>query len=120
MNTEDPVLLTGQHSELDDDCACPDKAFLLTFDQSPSEAIDHDCACPDGTLGLTAVSPTFTSLTFTQAPAHAQPLPNNHHLVFSPYAPGGPSVLNQAAWERWQAFATPQPRSQAIDRKSVV
>jgi hypothetical protein len=32
MNTQHPILLTGQLDERDDDCACPDKAFLLTFD----------------------------------------------------------------------------------------
>ncbi|MBK7917531.1 MAG: SPASM domain-containing protein [Chloroflexi bacterium] len=115
MNTQPPILLTGQPLERDDDCACPDKAFLLVFDQVQSDALDHDCACPDGVMGLTAVSTLLPTPTFTQTSAHSQRLPNNHYLVFIPYVPGGPSVLNQAAWERWQAFATPQPGNQAID-----
>jgi uncharacterized protein len=114
MNRQSPILLASQLHECDDDCACPDKAFLLIFD-GESDARDHDCACPDGVLGLAAVSSPHVFPTFTQIPAHTQPLPNSHHLVFSPFAPSGPSVLNQAAWERWQAFATPQPGSQTID-----
>ncbi len=33
MNSQHPILLIGQLDECDDDCACPDKAFLLTFDK---------------------------------------------------------------------------------------
>ncbi|MCI0399284.1 MAG: radical SAM protein [Chloroflexi bacterium] len=38
-------------------------------------------------------------------------------MAFSPYAPAGPSVLDPAAWERWQSFSQPQPLSQEIDRR---
>ena len=114
MNSQQPILLTSQPDERDDDCACPDKAFLLTFDTLLQET-DADCACSDGVMGLTAVS-SPTSFAYTQTPAtHTAPLPNGFHLVFSPFAPGGPSVLNQTAWEHWQTFAIPQHSSQAID-----
>lgn len=114
MNTQHPILLTGQFNEHDDDCACPDKAFLLVFDQARIGEIDHDCACPDGALGLTAVSQSLSPL-FMQATAHTQPLPNGFHLAYSPYAPAGPSVLNQIAWDRWQQFKTAQPLHDPID-----
>lgn len=115
MNTQTPILLTGQEYERDDDCACPDKAFLLVFAPGSSQEVDHDCACPDGTLGLTAVPPSPTLPLHTQTRAHTTPLPNGFHLAFSPYAPGGPSVLNPTAWRRWQEFAIPKPLSQEID-----
>ncbi len=114
MNTQTPILLTGQEYERDDDCACPDKAFLLVFAPGSSQEVDHDCACPDGVIGLTAVSLPCPPI-YTKTLAHTTPLPNGFHLAFSPYAPGGPSVLNPAAWQRWQEFAAPQPLSQEID-----
>ncbi|MCA9932664.1 MAG: SPASM domain-containing protein [Ardenticatenaceae bacterium] len=115
MNTQRPILLTGQFNDRDDDCACPDKAFLLVFEQGESSEMDHDCACPDGAMGLTAVPTTPFIPHFTQTTAHTQPLPGDNHLAYSPYAPGGPSVLNQEAWQRWQQFATPQPLRDPID-----
>lgn len=115
MNTQNPILLTGHFNDRDDDCACPDKAFLLVFAQGESGEMDHDCACPDGAMGLTAVPTTPLIPHFTQTAAHTQPLPGNNYLAYSPYAPGGPSVLNQAAWQRWQQFATPQPLRNPID-----
>lgn len=115
MNTQPPILLTGQAHERDDDCACPDRPFLLVFAPESSQEVDHDCACPDSVLGLTAVS--LPTPLYTQTAAHIQPLPHNFHLAYSPYAPGGPSVLNAAAWQRWQQFSAPQPLREAIDHE---
>lgn len=141
MRTLDhPFILTGSVSDRDDDCACPDRPFLLHFDYAGGD-VDTDCACPDQPFSLTAdlasgenvecdcdcdcacadgtitaVSPAPSQTTYTQsASTHTTPLPHDFHLAFSPYAPGGPSVLNPAAWERWRAFAAPQPLEQAID-----
>ena len=64
---------------------------------------------------LSAMRRTFSSRTPPLASSSGRPSPQNFHLAFSPYTPGGPSVLNPAAWQRWQAFASPQPLNQEID-----
>lgn len=112
-----PILLTEKQRVLDDDCACPDKAFLLNFGYQ-NRALDSDCACPDGVFGINhGRHPTHT---YTITPnTFTQPLPNNMQLVYSPFAPGGPSVLNETAWERWQAFQSPRPLDQSIDQELV-
>lgn len=93
MNTQPALLVAGPSLERDDDCACPDRAFAL--DLQPS-----------------------SGLLFAQAShVHTDALPYGFQLAFSPYAPDGPSVLNPAAWERWQSFGAPQPLSQPIDRE---
>jgi uncharacterized protein len=115
MNTHIPILLTGQLDQRDNDCACPDKAFLLVFDQGENDKIEHDCACSDGALQLETVSPSAAS--FTQASVHTQPLPGGNYLVYSPYSPVGPSVLNRAAWQRWQQFSDAQLLAEPIDHK---
>lgn len=112
MYSNIPLLLTQSQLEQDDDCACPDKAF----DYATTE-VDTDCACPDKGWGLTAVShhtavpPLFTTASHT----HSQDLTPEHILVYSPHAPGGPTVLNRTAHDRWQAFRQPQPLQQEID-----
>lgn len=115
MNTQHPILLTGQFDEHDDDCACPDKAFLLVFERGQNDKIEHDCACSDGALQLETTLPGAAA--FTQAAVHTQTLPGDNHLVYSPYAPVGPSVLNQAAWQRWQQFSDGQSLAEPIDHK---
>ncbi len=113
MSSQFPLLLTQPQIEQDDDCACPDKAFVLAFDYANSE-VDTDCACPDRGWGIGMES--HNSASFTATPhVHAQHLTPEHTLLYSPYAPGGPSVLNQAAYARWQAFGYAQPLQQEID-----
>ncbi len=94
MSDVTPIILSGTRHELDDDCACPDGAFgfALPFESKAN------------TYEQTAV-------------IHHQTLPDNFHLVLSPYTPDGPSVLNQAAWERWQAFQQPQSLTDTIDQQ---
>ncbi|GAB4579066.1 MAG: hypothetical protein Fur0022_18040 [Anaerolineales bacterium] len=117
MASAHPLILTAPSSiERDDDCACPDKAFLLSFKADTEEDASHDCACPDGhALPLHSPS-THTHFTHT-AQTHTTPLPHGFWLAFSPYTPSGPSVLNQAAWERWQLFQTPRPLRDTIDHQ---
>lgn len=115
MYSHTPLLLTQPQIEQDDDCACPDKAFVLAFGYAATD-MDTDCACPDRGRGITPTSPTAVPLPFTTANhTHSQPLTAVHTLLYSPFAPGGPSVLNQAAHERWQAFRQPQLLQQEID-----
>lgn len=108
-----PLFLIGSPEYHDDDCACPDKAFLLTFDYGDN-TVDTDCACPDHAFHLR--HPARHTEYFMMMPdVHTQLLTSGYHLVFSPYAPSGPGVLNQAGWERWQQFQSPQPLGQDID-----
>lgn len=113
-HAEQPCVLTGRLLEIDNDCACPDKGFALHF--GPGDAlINHDCACADTAFGLQheiAQPPAI----YTQNPTiYTTLLSNDCHLVMSPFAPGGPSVLNDAAWQRWQEFARPQLANHPID-----
>lgn len=113
MNSSRPILITGQHHQPDDDCACPDKALLITFNGNDIEEIDNDCACPDGAFRLVTIATPQPS--FRQTAIHTEVLPHGFHLAYSPYAPGGPSVLNAAAWQRWHHFVSPQPITEPID-----
>lgn len=114
MATDPPIILTGLPMDHEDDCACPDRAFSLTFDGLPIE-LEQDCACPDKAFALDYLS--AHNLAFVQTHnVHTAELPHDFRLAFSPYAPLGPSVLNPAAWTRWQAFVEPQPLSEEVDR----
>lgn len=113
MRFEAPFILTGSLVERNDDCACPDKAFVLAFDSTLTE-LDQDCACPDKAFTLSY--PVGSSQVFAQTDdVHTAQLPHDFHLAFSPCAPAGPSVLNPAAWERWQSFASPQFLTEEVD-----
>ncbi len=107
------LIFTGSYAQSENDCACPDKAFHLHF-APVSKANDHDCACPD--VGFVSMLLETESAPYMQtAVSHTTPLHNGFHLVFSPFAPGGPSILNSATWERWQDFAQPRPIDKQID-----
>lgn len=116
MNSFHPLLLTQPQLQLDDDCACPDKAFTLLFDPVVSE-IDNDCACPDKAFTLTATAVPATTHFTAVANVHTQPLTPEYQLAYSPYATDGPAVLNQAAWQRWQQFQHPRPLQHPIDHQ---
>ena len=113
MRGNQPCIFTGLPDRQDDDCACPDKAFVLTFKEPAS--CENDCACPDHGLALTYK--TNKPGRFAQArDIHSITLPAGFHLIFSPFAPAGPSILNHTAWQRWLSFSTPQPLSEKIDQ----
>ena len=99
---DSPLLLVGDFSanavnqipELDCDCACSTTPFQVSFGENL-------------TRSFAAVADTYTT-----------PLSPDFHLVFSPFAPGGPSVLNATGWQRYQDFVQhPQPLTQAFDRQ---
>lgn len=107
------IILISDVIEYDEDCACPDGAMILTYEDQ-ADPVENDCACAETPFTLTAK--VETSSAFVQTPdTYTTDLPQGFRLAFSPYAPGGPSVLNAAAWERWQAFAQPLPLTQPID-----
>lgn len=113
--TNRPLVLAARSVERDDDCACPDRAFVLSFDGVEPET-DYDCACA-GSIGSREPA-RVVNAPYAQLPGVlTDALPQGCHLAFSPYAPDGPAVLNDAAWARWQDFQRPQPLSQPVDQQ---
>lgn len=106
-----PIILTSKHLALEDDCACPDSPLIFTDTQ---DSFENDCACPT-MEGANSVQSSEDLLYKQTADVYIDSLPQNFRLAFSPYAPGGPSVLNTQAWERWQSFKQPQPLTQPAD-----
>lgn len=80
-------------------------APLLFASSVNSETADCDCACPEAPFQIAADRPSESRFT-TLADTLTLPLTAEFHLAFSPLAPSGPSVLNQSAWARYQAFQT--------------
>jgi uncharacterized protein len=106
------VILTGRQTEKNDDCACPDRAFILTFDFADGQ--ENDCACPDTLVATT--SSTGANARFHQVrELYREQIWDGFWLVLSPYAPHGPCVLSEEAWKRLQDFALPGPLSQPVD-----
>jgi uncharacterized protein len=113
MPKPQPIVLTGHSAEHEDDCACPDRAFDLTFDAVGND-VETDCACATNVPLFTR--PIDSGSDFVQTThVHTQVLAEDFHLIFSPYAPSGPSVLNATAWTRWQSFTAPQPLVEEVD-----
>ncbi len=106
-----PLLLTDSQSVREDDCACPESPRLFTTEQT--HLFENDCACPHPSQHTTvpSIAPCYKQAT----PIYSETLNGEFALLFSAYAPQGPSVVNRSAWERWQEFARPQPLSQPID-----
>ncbi len=107
-----PLLLTaGQQTVLEDDCACAPAGVLISSQTSIAE---QDCACaPETQVKDFSLQPL---LFYRQADeVWNEVLHRNFRVMFSPYAPQGPCVINHTAWKRWQEFRTPRPLSQSID-----
>jgi uncharacterized protein len=112
-----PLILTVPISPGEDDCACASQAARLVLSQADDPLFEQDCACagraawPGLHLSQADAGRAYqqTGGVFTAA------LPGGYTLAFSPLAPGGPAALNPAAWQRWQAFARPQPAGQPGD-----
>ena len=82
----------------------PSWPILLSSDAGETGC--HDCACPDQLLML-ASSATDRALPHVRtSDVYTAPLPRGFHVVMSPSASAGPSILNRDGWERWQSFAT--------------
>lgn len=108
---EMPLLLASFTDRLEDDCACPESPSLWQAEYEIP--VDNDCACPY------LISPSQSLLTgglYRQAEqVYEDDLPGGFYLLYSPFSPLGPVVVNRAARERWQTFARPQPLSARID-----
>ena len=111
-----PILLVGETSLHEEDCACPDHGALILFDDQPVRWT-NDCACPDTSPAIANTAVANDEL-WTRVPAaYVAPFADNFRLAFSPFAPAGPSVLNASAAKRLLAFETARPLSiQPIDR----
>ena len=92
-------------------------APLLLTSQGDWETSDCDCACPEAPFQIKpdlASGSLFTALADTLM----LPLTSEFQLAFSPLAPAGPSVLNRAAWQRYQMFQTGSlPLTLPVDRQ---
>lgn len=114
-----PLLLVGSLFSHEEDCACPDHDALVLFDDQ-TERWGQDCACPNTSLEMPFDTKGVHGLWTCVTELYEIPLVRGFHLVYSPLAPGGPSVLNAAALERLHAYHTPQPLStQPIDYSFV-
>ena len=104
-----------------DQDSCRSLAFqappqLLTSETAFHES-DCDCACSNAPFTIAAINSAETRFS-TLPDTYTHPLRQGFHLAFSPFAPAGPSVLNPAAWRRYQAFTqAAQPLTEAIDQK---
>ncbi|MGQ9832822.1 MAG: radical SAM protein [Candidatus Villigracilaceae bacterium] len=108
-----PLLLTALQSVYEDDCACPESPHLFVSDAQAAR-FENDCACP--LPPQTYETEQVVSSLYSQAPeVYSETLAPGFKLIWSSFTPQGPSVVNQAAWERWQEFRRPQPLSQPID-----
>ena len=89
---------------------------LLTGDAVAFES-DCDCACSNAPFAIAPLNPAEARFS-TLPDTYTHPLPQGFHLAFSPFAPAGPSVLNPAAWRRYQTFTqAAYPLTEAIDQE---
>ncbi|GAB4275146.1 MAG: hypothetical protein Kow0080_24220 [Candidatus Promineifilaceae bacterium] len=116
-NASRPFLVTGNPAMLENDCACTDTNYVLYVNQG-IEQLNDDCACADTQIARGEQTRPFPQYPYIKtADSHTASLPKSYHLAFSPYALGGPSILNHAAWERWHQFAQPQPVAKPFDKQ---
>ena len=65
LQTNLPQIITESYDDAEQDCACPDKAFVL-YNETQAE-LDDDCACPDRAFGVAHNGGQQTAV-FTQTP----------------------------------------------------
>ena len=96
MCEHEPVLYVEAHSEFCGDC---------------------DCACSPIPFSLD-VKPTSESSYTAVANLFSEEIRPGYYVVFSPFAPSGPSLVNESAWHRLQQFqAEPQKLEIPFDRQ---
>ncbi len=93
---QQPLLLVSTpQSDKFTDCACPDRPYTVAFSEQGTDSMPH-----------LQVSDAFVTA-----------LNENFHLVLSPFAPGGPTVINDVAWQRWHEFSTPRTLKDSFDKQ---
>jgi uncharacterized protein len=95
-------------------CFMPKVQPVVLTSEIFNYGVEQDCACAPNIPVL--ARPVEQGIDFVQVDGiHSQDLAAGFRLLFSPYSPSGPSVLNAAAWARWQSFASPQPLVEEVD-----
>lgn len=107
---DDPVRYVGVPRR-EDDCFAPDEPGQFYA----INCGEDDCACA-GASSLTSGSGNASTRYHQTRDLFSLPLSQEFRLAMSPFSPGGPAVLNQAAWDRWQAFASPRALTDKTDR----
>ncbi len=108
----EPKLWFAQPANKLDDCACPNSMVLFS---ELKDEVENDCACV-GQVSTNEIKDIADSL-FIQAPETSlTPLGDAHWLIFNPYNPTAPGVINEAALRRWMDFSTPHLLTEPIDR----
>jgi len=103
-------------SPVEDDCACASSGPSLFLARQHHSAVENDCACANTVIHRIFSQARVSTPVLTQvSETLVWSLRPGYWLLFSPYAPQGPVVLNEAAYRRWQSFAHPQPLQQPID-----
>ncbi|AUI67742.1 radical SAM/SPASM domain-containing protein [Beggiatoa leptomitoformis] len=94
-------------------------SYLFFFTENAHLKQCDDCACSEATLTSFETKNYSSDTQFTAIKDnYFTKLNDEFYLGFSPYAPAGPSVLNQEAFERYQCFLqSPQPISLEIDKQ---
>lgn len=102
------------YPELDEDCRT---AQPVLFVADTYTEVEQDCRADSYRFAQTA---RYTQSLYQRSQDNfICPLPGGYTLVYSPYAPAGPAVLSQAAWEQWLAYDAPSPLRQQADRTLV-
>jgi uncharacterized protein len=93
-----------------------DRDQPLVFCSAHHEEVYDDCACPGTAVTTTDSIPFGDNTQWVQVgESYCDALPDGHHLVYSPFMPGGPVSLNHSAWQRWQTFRQPAGIMQPVD-----
>ncbi len=131
MSSTTPLILVSSPTYREDDCYAPDdpvRCFGVPMGEDDCFAPDapgefyalngseDDCACASAPFSALAAGGGEPIRYNQTADLFSMPLSQEFRLVMSPFAPGGPAVLNRAAWERLEAFTAPGRLTEDVDR----
>lgn len=108
----DLILYALVPNSSDDDCACAEMII-----RNEDAEIENDCACAEM---VPSHSRAPSEALYQQAPGlYTEPLVGEFRLVMGPASPVGPVVMNQASWEKAQAFHLPRQIKTSSEREMV-
>ena len=115
-NDPAPLVLLSDDTLVEGDCACSDHTTGIQFEGFASNW-SEDCAC-ENQMASTDANRIYDRLSYIRTDnALIESLPNGHRLIFSPFAPTGPVVVNQSAFNRLNSFSCEQPlQSTTLDQ----